>query len=40
MYMNLIKSLAKSLLANGELKKKKNLTMSRTDASSNKEREV
>ena len=43
--MNLIKSLvAKSALANGQLKKKRNLTVNRTDGSSNKasnkEREV
>ena len=38
--MNLIKSLAKSVLANGQLKKKKYLTVSRTDKSSNKKREV
>ena len=38
--MNLIKSLAKSFLANRQLKKKKNLTVSRTDNNSNKEREV
>ena len=37
--MNLIKSLANSVLENGQLKKK-NLTLSRTDDSSNKEREV
>ena len=37
--MHLIKSLAKSVLANGQLKKK-NLTASRTDDSSNMEREV
>ena len=38
-YMNLIKSLAKSVLGHGQLKKR-NLTVSRTDNSSNKEREV
>ena len=37
--MNFIKSLAKSVLANGQLKKKY-LTVSRIDDSSNKEREV
>ena len=36
--MNLIKSLAKSVLTNGQLKK--NLTVSRIDDSCNKEREV
>ena len=37
--MNLIKTLAKSVIANGQLNKK-NLPVSRTDDSSNKEREV
>ena len=37
--MTLIKGLAKSILENGQLKKK-NLTVSRIDDSSNKEREV
>ena len=38
--MNVIKSPAKSITANRQLRKKKNLTVSRTDDSSNKEREV
>ena len=38
--MNLIKSLTKFVLANQQIKKKKNSTASRTNNSSNKEREV
>ena len=38
--MNLIQSLAKSISATTQLKEKNNFTVSRTDDSSNKEREV